>query len=175
VHISRSARQFGQPSPLGALNRKHLPEEKCCRRWLACDGGVSLAKVQSDTPPSQASHLPHWICGVFEKLSDQLLHQLQAMTEPRRLVVDPPAENDRRGGSGFHHRRVADVGPVQQLHRGRYQRHAHPRAHQADGGLQLVGPLRHLEAQPMCVEQRNHMVGVAGARVAGVEHKWLCC
>ncbi len=95
------------------------------------------------------------------------------MTEPRRLVIHPSAEDDRRGRRGLHHRRVADVRAVQHLHRGRHQRHAHAGADQANGGLQLVGPLRYLEAQAMGVEQRDHMVGVAGARVAGVEHKRL--
>ena len=104
---------------------------------------------------------------------DEFFHQLQAMTEPRRLVIHPSAEDDRRGRRGLHHRRVADVRTVQHLHRGGHQRHAHAGADQANGGLQFVGPLRHLEAQAMGVEQRDHMVGVAGARVAGVEHKGL--
>ncbi len=93
------------------------------------------------------------------------------MTQPRRLIIHPTAENDRRGRGGFHNRRVADIRAVQHLHRGRYQGHAHARADQPDSGLQLVGPLRHLEAQAVGVEQRNHMVGIAGARVARVEHK----
>ena len=126
----------------------------------------------TDTPLSRASPLPHWMCGVSEK-SDQFFHQLQAMTEPRRLIIYSPAENDRRGRGGLHHRRVADVRPVQHLHRGRHQRHADPGADQADGGLQLVGPLRHLEAQTVGIEQRNYMVGIAGPWVTGVEHKGL--
>lgn len=95
------------------------------------------------------------------------------MTEPRRLVIHPSAEDDRRGCRGLHHRRVADVRTVQHLHRGGHQRHTHTGADQTNGGLQFVGPLRHLEAQAMGVEQRDHMVGVTGARVAGVEHKGL--
>jgi len=93
------------------------------------------------------------------------------MTEPRRLVIDPPAENDRRSGRGFHHRGIADIGTMQHLHRGRHQGHAHARAHQADGGLQFIGPLRHLQAQAMGIEQRDHMVGVAGPRVTGIQHE----
>ncbi len=85
--------------------------------------------------------------------------------------MHPPAENDRRRRRGFHNRRIANIRAVQHLHRGGYQRHAHAGADQADGGLQLVGPLRHLEAQAMGIKQRDHMVGIAGARVAGVEHK----
>ncbi len=95
------------------------------------------------------------------------------MTEPRRLIIHPAAKNDRRSRGGFHNRRVADIRAVQHLHRGRHQRHAHARADQADGGLQFVSPLRHLEAQAVGVEQCDHMVGIAGARVAGVEHKRL--
>jgi len=123
-------------------------------------------------PASQASPLPQGICGARE-ISDQLFHQLQTMTEPRRLIIHPLAENDRRGRGAFHNRRVADIRAVQHLHRRRHQRHAHAGADQADGGLQLVGPLRHLEAQTVGVEQCDHMVGIAGARVAGVEHKRL--
>ncbi len=128
--------------------------------------------VLTDTQSSGASPLPHWFFSVCQ-VSDQLFHQLQTMTQPWRLVIHPAAENDRRRRGGFHHRRVADVRAVQHLHRGRYQRHAHACADQADGGLQFVGPLRHLEAQAVGVEQRDHMVGVAGARVAGVEHEGL--
>jgi len=95
------------------------------------------------------------------------------MPQPRRLIIHPSAENDRRGRGGFHYRRVTDIRPVQHLHRRRHQRHAHACAHQADGGLQLVGPLRHLKIQAVGVEQRDHMVGIAGPRVAGVEHKRL--
>ncbi len=123
-------------------------------------------------PPSQASQLPHWIEGGFE-VSDQLFYQLQTMTQPRRLIIHPPAQNNRRGRGGFHNRRVTNIRPVQHLHRGRHQRHAHTRADQADGGLQFVGPLRHLEAQAVGVEQRDHMVGITGTRVAGVQHKRL--
>ncbi len=93
------------------------------------------------------------------------------MTQPRRLIIHPPAENDRRRRGGFHNRRVADVGTVQHLHRGRHQCHTHAGADQADGGLQFIGPLRYLEAQAMGVEQRDHVVGIAGAWVAGVEHE----
>lgn len=95
------------------------------------------------------------------------------MTEPRRLIIHPSAENDRRGRRRFHNRRVADIRAMQHLHRRRHQCHAHARTDQADGGLQFVGPLRHLEAQAVGVEQCDHMVGIAGARVAGVEHKRL--
>lgn len=95
------------------------------------------------------------------------------MTETRRLVIHPPAQNDRRGRGGFYNRCVTDVRPMQHLYRSRHQRHAHARADQADGGLQFIGPLRYLEAQTVSVEQRNHMVGIAGARVAGVEHNGL--
>lgn len=95
------------------------------------------------------------------------------MTQPRRLIINPPAENDRRRRGGLDNRRIADIRPVQHLHRGRHQRHAHARADQADGGLQFIGPLRHLDRQTMGVEQCDHMVGIAGARVAGVEHQWL--
>ncbi len=95
------------------------------------------------------------------------------MTQPRRLIINPPAENDRRRRGGLDNRRIADIRPMQHLHRGRHQRHAHARADQADGGLQFIGPLRHLDRQTMGVEQCDHMVGIAGARVAGVEHQWL--
>lgn len=95
------------------------------------------------------------------------------MAEPRRLVINPPAENDRRSRRGLDNRRIADIRPMQHLHRGRHQRHAHARADQADGGLQFIGPLRHLDRQTMGVEQCDHMVGIAGAWVAGVEHQWL--
>ncbi len=95
------------------------------------------------------------------------------MTKPWRLIIHPSAENDRRGRRRFHDRRVANICAMQHLHRRRHQRHAHARTDQADGGLQFVGPLRHLEAQAVGVEQRDHMVGIAGARVAGVEHKRL--
>ena len=105
--------------------------------------------------------------------SDQFFHQLQTMPQPRRLIIHPSAEDNRRCRRGLHHRRIANIRPVQHLHRRRHQRHAHPGADQADGGLQLVGPLRYLEAQAMGVEQGDHMVGIAGARVAGVEHKRL--
>ena len=89
------------------------------------------------------------------------------------MIIHPSAEDDRRGRSRLHNWRVADVRAVQHLHRRGHQRHAHAGADQADGGLQFVGPLRHLEAQTMGVEQCDHMVGVAGAWVAGVEHKRL--
>jgi len=95
------------------------------------------------------------------------------MTKPWRLIIHPSAENDRRGRRRFYNRRVANIRAMQHLHRRRHQRHAHARTDQADGGLQFVGPLRHLEAQAVGVEQRDHMVGIAGARVAGVEHKRL--
>ena len=123
-------------------------------------------------PSSQASQLPQGICGVRE-ISDQLFHQLQTMTQPRRLIIHPPAQNNRRGGGGFHNGGVTNIRPMQHLHRGRHQRHTHARADQADGGLQFVGPLRHLEAQAVGVEQRDYMVGITGARVAGVQHKRL--
>ncbi len=129
----------------------------------------AIALVQPP-PLSQASQLPQGYCGVWA-ISDQLFHQLQAMIQPRRLVIHPAAEDDRRGRRGLHHRRVADIRTVQHLHRGGHQRHAHPGADQADGGLQFVGPLRHLEAQTVRIEQCDHMVGVAGAWVAGVEHE----
>ncbi len=132
-----------------------------------------LAFWLTDPPLSQASQLPQENCGVW-RVSDQFFNQLQTMTQPWRLIIHPSAQDNRRGRSGFHNRRVADIRPVQHLHRGRHQRHAHARAHQPDRRLQLVGPLRHLEAQTMGVEQRNHMVGIAGARVAGVQHKRLC-
>ena len=93
------------------------------------------------------------------------------MSQPRRLIIHPPAQDDRRSRSRFHDRRIANIRPVQHLHRRRHQRHTHPCAHQANSGLQLVGPLRHLQAQAVGIEQRDHMVGIAGARVAGVEHK----
>jgi len=93
------------------------------------------------------------------------------MSQPRRPVIHPPAEDDRRTRRRLHHRRIANIRPMQHLHRRRHQRHAHTGAHQADSGLQFVGPLRHLHAQAMGVEQRDHMVGIAGARVAGVEHE----
>ena len=92
------------------------------------------------------------------------------MIQPRRLVIYPAAQNNRRGRRGFHNRRVPDVCTVQHLHRRRHQRHPHPRADQADGGLQFVGPLRDLEAKAVGVEQRDHVVGITGPRVAGVEH-----
>lgn len=95
------------------------------------------------------------------------------MAESRRLVINPPAENDRRSRRGLDNRRIADIRPMQHLHRGRHQRHAHARADQADGGLQFIGPLRHLDRQAMGVEQCDHMVGITGAWVAGVEHQWL--
>lgn len=95
------------------------------------------------------------------------------MTKPWRLIIHPSAQNDRRGRRRFYNRRVANIRAMQHLHRCRHQRHAHARTDQADGGLQFVGPLRHLEAQAVGVEQRDHMVGIAGARVAGVEHKRL--
>ena len=95
------------------------------------------------------------------------------MTEPRRFIICPVAQNNRRGRGGFHNWRIADIRPVQYLHRGRYQRHAHAGADQADGSLQFVGPLRHLGAQAVGVEQRDHMVGITGARVAGVQYKRL--
>ncbi len=95
------------------------------------------------------------------------------MTKPWRLIIHPSAQNDRRGRRRFYNRRVANIRAMQHLHRRRHQRHAHARTDQADGGLQFVGPLRHLEAQAVGVEQRDHMVGIAGARVAGVEHKRL--
>ncbi len=107
----------------------------------------------------------------MRRISDQLFNQLQAMTEPRRLVIGPSAENDRRGRGGFDNRRVVDVCPMQDLHRGRHQRHTDAGPDQADSGLQLVGPLRHLERQAMGVEQCEHMVGVARARIAGVQHQ----
>ncbi len=95
------------------------------------------------------------------------------MIQPRRLIIHSSAEDDRRRRRGFHNRRVANIRPVQHLHRSRHQRHPHPCPDQPDSGLQFVGPLRHFEAQAMGVEQRNHMVGIAGARVAGVKHKRL--
>ncbi len=95
------------------------------------------------------------------------------MTKPWRLIIHPSAQNDRRGRRRFYNRCVANIRAMQHLHRRRHQRHAHARTDQADGGLQFVGPLRHLEAQAVGVEQRDHMVGIAGARVAGVEHKRL--
>ena len=107
------------------------------------------------------------------RCSDQLFHQLQAMTKPWRLVIHPSAEDDWRSRRGLHHRRIADIRPMQHLHRRRYQRHTHTGAYQANSGLQLVGPLRHLQAQTVGVEQRDHMVGITGARVTGVEHKGL--
>ena len=119
-----------------------------------------------------ACPLPHLIFIVWEN-SDQLFNQLQTMTQPRRLIIHPPAQNDRRSRRRFHHRRIADIRTVQHLHRRRHQRHTHARADQADGGLQLVGPLRHLEAQAMGVEQRDYMVCVARPWVARVQHKRL--
>ena len=133
---------------------------------------VFLTRRHRRQASSHTSQVPHWIWGVFES-SDQLLYQLQTMPQPQRLIIHPSAEDNRRRRRGLHHRRIANIRPVQHLHRRRHQRHAHPGADQADGGLQLVGPLRHLEAQAMGVEQRDHMVGIAGARVAGVEHKRL--
>ncbi len=93
------------------------------------------------------------------------------MSQPRRLIIHPPAEDDRRARRCLHHRRIANIRPMQHLHRRRHQRHPHACADQADSGLQFVGPLRHLHAQAMGVEQCDHMVGITGARVAGVEHK----
>ncbi len=95
------------------------------------------------------------------------------MNQPRRLIIHPPAENDRRGRGGFHHRRVTDIRPMQHLHRRRHQCHAHACAHQAQGGLQFVGPLRDFEAQAVGVEQGDDMVGITGAWIARIQHKGL--
>ena len=114
--------------------------------------------------------LPQGISGGWA-VSDQFFYQLQAMTQPRRLIIDPPAENDRRGRRNLDNRRIADIRPMQYLHRRRHQRHPHAGPDQTDGGLQLIGPLRDLDRQAMGVEQCDHMVGIAGARVAGVQHQ----
>ncbi|MNI11135.1 hypothetical protein D3C73_642680 [compost metagenome] len=93
------------------------------------------------------------------------------MVQPRRYIAHPSAENDRRGGVVFQQRGEADVVAVQQLHRGRYQRDADSRPHQPDRRLQLVGPLRDVDAHAVGLEQGNHMVGVTRPWIAGVQHK----
>ncbi|MNR02822.1 hypothetical protein D3C85_1186900 [compost metagenome] len=62
---------------------------------------------------------------------------------------------------------------MQQLHRGRHQGDANAGGDQADGGLQFVGPLRHLDLQAVGGEQRQHMVGIARPGIARVEHEGL--
>ncbi len=103
----------------------------------------------------------------------QLIDQGQAVFQRWRGVTNAAADDDGRGGLRFQQRGVVDVVAVQHLHRGRYQGDADTGGDQADGRLQLVRPLRHADLQAMRGEQRQHVIGVARAWVARIQHERL--
>ncbi|MNE80599.1 hypothetical protein D3C80_1771860 [compost metagenome] len=56
-----------------------------------------------------------------------------------------------------------------------HQGYPHTDSHQANGGLQFVGPLADVDTHTVVGEQRQHVVGIAGPRVGWVEDERFAC
>ncbi len=71
-----------------------------CGSWLACDNGLSVNNQVTDTPPSQASQLPHWVLGLAWDLG-QMPILPKATTILRNVPAMPGWSNSKRSTARF--------------------------------------------------------------------------